>query len=477
MEELFEKVKIGDETAYEEIVNLLYKDLYRIAIIKLGNEEDASDAVQETLIKFYRKFRTIKNPKYAKTWMVKVLINECNNIYKSRKRKSNLIEKLQSNVEFKESDLEKIEDKFIKEELFKNLNEKEQEILNLHYEDDYTTNSISKLLDMKESTVKSHIHRAKGKIFEDEAIKKQVSKFMLIILVFVVVSSSITFAGRIIRTLRETVVMFQITDTKGIADAISNGYAQKLDTEFSYNNGIGMKIDSIAMDDKLLYISYLFDIEKEITDIQLENYSIYDNSNNLLSVELEANLKNTYGSDYSSEGVTYDTKPVKLKDGTWSYETVFQVIYDKNYPLSKALNIEIDTISILSNNKKETITGNWKFTVDLDNKFATRNSEYYTYTPNEKVKNLSAKLNDMSFELVIDFNEDINEDVLSTNNIILQDENGEIIECYLKIINVYKDRVTYICDISKYSANIDKLKLYMKYDYDSGKYIDVILEN
>lgn len=164
MEELLEKVKANDETAYEEIVNLIYKDLYKIAIVKLENEEDANDAVQETLIKFYKNCKKIKNPKYAKTWIVRVLINECNNIYNSRKRKSNLIEKLQNNAEVKISDLEQIEEKVSDGELLKNLNEKEQEILKLYYENDYTTHLISELLNMKESTVKSHIHRAKGKL-------------------------------------------------------------------------------------------------------------------------------------------------------------------------------------------------------------------------------------------------------------------------------------------------------------------------
>lgn len=82
----------------------------------------------------------------------------------------------------------------------------------------------------------------------------------------------------------------------------------------------------------------------------------------------------------------------------------------------------------------------------------------------------------MSMELIIEFNEDINEDVLSTNNIILQDENGEIVKCFSKVINVHKDRVTYICDIGKYSENIDTLSLYMKYNYGTDKYIDTVLE-
>ena len=478
MEDLLEKIKENDEIAYEKIFNLIYKDLYKIAIVKLENDDDANDAVQETLIKFYRNCKKIKNSQYAKTWIVKVLINECNNIYDSRKKKSNLIEKLKSNIEITLTDIEKVDDKISKEEWFKNLTEKEQEILNLYYEDDYTTNLISELLNMKESTVKSHIHRAKGKLklTQVSTIRKQLSKFMMVILIFVVLCSGMTFAGRIIKTLRETVMMFQVEEAYAINDAIQNNYPQKVNNDFLYNNGIGIKVDSIAIDDKLLYISYLLDSNKSITDIQLDSYRICDNSNNVLSVELESNIKNIYGSDYSSEGITYDTKPVKREDGICSYSTVFQVIYNKNYPLSETINIEIDTISVVIDNKKEIINGNWKFKVDLEDKFARRDAEYYTYKVNDKIKNISAKLNDMSFELVIDFNEKINEDVLSTNNIILLDENGKEINCYSKIINAYKNRVTYICDIGKYSNSIDKLKLYVKYNYDAGKYVDIVLE-
>ena len=463
MENLVEEAKEKD---YEEIINEIQKDLYKIAISRLNNEDDAKDAVQETLMKFYEYRHRINNPQYAKTWIVKVLINECNNIYISKKRKLNLMEKLQSNIELKISDIDKVEERVAREKIFKRLNEKEKEILNLYYENEYTTALIGKLLDMKENTVKSHIHRAKGKL----------SRYMPFVIIFAILCSSMTFAGRMIRTLKELVIMFQITSTKAIDDAILENFAQSVNTDFSYDNGIGIKIDNVAIDDKFLYISYLFDIEKELSDINLENYHIYDNSNNVLSATLESSLKNIYGSDYSSEGITYDTKPVQREDGTWSYSTVFQVVYDKNYPLSKTINIEIDEISVLSDNKREIIEGNWKLNVDLEDRFAKRDAVYYTYSSDEKIKNISAKLNDMSFELVIDFNEDINEFVVKTNNLFLQDENGEMITCFLKNINEHKNRVTYICDIGKYSKNIDKLNLYLKYAYESGKYIDVVLE-
>ena len=106
MEEVLEKAQNGDKKAYEEIIKLIEKDLYNIADVKLGNSEDAKDAVQEALIKFYKNIDKIQNPQYVKTWAVRILINECNNIYKARKRKSNLIEKLQTNVEVKENELD-----------------------------------------------------------------------------------------------------------------------------------------------------------------------------------------------------------------------------------------------------------------------------------------------------------------------------------------------------------------------------------
>lgn len=46
----------------------------------LRNDYDCEDAIQETIVKAFSKIDTLKNDKYAKTWLIRILINECHTI-------------------------------------------------------------------------------------------------------------------------------------------------------------------------------------------------------------------------------------------------------------------------------------------------------------------------------------------------------------------------------------------------------------
>ena len=60
--------------------------LFRLCLITLGNESDAEDAIQETLIKYLQKVPEFKSPEHEKAWFIKVAMNKCRDIlrYKSR---------------------------------------------------------------------------------------------------------------------------------------------------------------------------------------------------------------------------------------------------------------------------------------------------------------------------------------------------------------------------------------------------------
>lgn len=80
MEELIDKTINGDSNAYLTLINLILSDLYKIARTRLNNVEDVNDAIGETILKSYKHLHKLKHKKYFKTWIIKILINECNNI-------------------------------------------------------------------------------------------------------------------------------------------------------------------------------------------------------------------------------------------------------------------------------------------------------------------------------------------------------------------------------------------------------------
>lgn len=54
--------------------------LYRVAKTILLHDTDCEDAVQESILKAYDKLNTLKQEQYFKTWLVRILLNECYSI-------------------------------------------------------------------------------------------------------------------------------------------------------------------------------------------------------------------------------------------------------------------------------------------------------------------------------------------------------------------------------------------------------------
>ena len=82
-ENMVKKARQKDPDAFTELMQFYLKDMYRVAIAILLNDEDAADAIQDTILVCWEKINTIKKPQYFKTWMTRILINHC---YKIRNR-------------------------------------------------------------------------------------------------------------------------------------------------------------------------------------------------------------------------------------------------------------------------------------------------------------------------------------------------------------------------------------------------------
>lgn len=171
MEDLVEKAKNNNKAAFSELIKVIENDLYLIAKTKLKNDDDIGDAIQETIFKSYKNIKKLRDNSVFKTWIIKILINECNNIYKKKSKFSISYEQKEmekylvtrdecNNIEF--------------EVLIKNLDDDEKLILTLYYCSKYTVKEISKIVKINENTIKSKMARARNKIrkqFEEEGEK------------------------------------------------------------------------------------------------------------------------------------------------------------------------------------------------------------------------------------------------------------------------------------------------------------------
>ena len=60
--------------------------MYHIAKSLLYNDADCADAIQEAIVKAFSKLHTLKDDSYARTWLIRIVMNECYAIMRREKK-------------------------------------------------------------------------------------------------------------------------------------------------------------------------------------------------------------------------------------------------------------------------------------------------------------------------------------------------------------------------------------------------------
>lgn len=162
MNELILRAKNGDKTSFTELMLQIKDELYKVAKIRLKNDDDVFDAIQETMLVTYKSLKKLKYAQYFKTWVIKILINECNKIYKIKNSKNLCSYDMLDNIPTDTSD--NMEEKLNFEFICNKLNKEDGTIILLYYMENYTDKEIGRILNIKESTVRTKRTRAKEKI-------------------------------------------------------------------------------------------------------------------------------------------------------------------------------------------------------------------------------------------------------------------------------------------------------------------------
>ncbi|WP_430786602.1 sigma-70 family RNA polymerase sigma factor [Virgibacillus flavescens] len=149
----------GDKDAFMRIILDSQDSLYRVSKGILRNDNDCADAIQNAIEKAYDSISKLKKANYFKTWMIRILINECYNILKL-KNKSVAIETVDIMATYEMNLDESID-------LTAAINQLEshyRSVIILFYLEDYTINEIAEILQVGPGTVKSRLNRARTKL-------------------------------------------------------------------------------------------------------------------------------------------------------------------------------------------------------------------------------------------------------------------------------------------------------------------------
>lgn len=153
----------GNEESFTNLVLNYQQDLYKIALTRLRSEYDIEEAIQETMITAFKNLKKLKDASKFKKWLIKILINKCNEIY--RRKKSSLVSLSDYDMSLTANNINyEIDSKLDFYKIIHLLNEKEKTVMVLYYSEKYTTKEIAEIFNKSENTIKSIIHRAKIKI-------------------------------------------------------------------------------------------------------------------------------------------------------------------------------------------------------------------------------------------------------------------------------------------------------------------------
>ena len=138
----------------EAVVSAHSNMLFRICLVMLGNENDAEDAVQETIIKYLQKIPAFENPEHEKAWLITVATNKCRDMLRFRMRHPQIdIERI------KELSQDTWSSGII--EALMSLPEKFRIVLTLHYVEEYNVNDIAKIIEKTPSAVKMRLQKGR----------------------------------------------------------------------------------------------------------------------------------------------------------------------------------------------------------------------------------------------------------------------------------------------------------------------------
>ena len=133
--------------------------LYRVAKSILYDDSDCADAIQETIVKAFAKLHTLRQDAYAKTWLIRILTNEC---YQILRKSRNLV----SIDAIGETGAEEQPDYTELYKAVSMLPEDMRVAVVLYYVEGFQVEEIAQIEDITESAVKNRLYKARMKLRE-----------------------------------------------------------------------------------------------------------------------------------------------------------------------------------------------------------------------------------------------------------------------------------------------------------------------
>ena len=170
---LIEECRGGNLNNFRKLVELTSPFAFSVAFRMLGDEDQAKDVVQETMVTIWQKIKKIKTAEVYKTWIYRIVLNKCYDQLRRKKRNPEFVAdektwKLISDSisENPSSELENAEIARIVNLLSDRLSPKQKAVFVLSDIEQMSHDEISGITGMSKSGIKSNLHHARKSISE-----------------------------------------------------------------------------------------------------------------------------------------------------------------------------------------------------------------------------------------------------------------------------------------------------------------------
>lgn len=167
MKQLIEKARQKDPDAFTELMQSQMQNMYKAARAILCNDEDIADAISDTLLTCWEKLGQLKDSRYFRTWMTRILINKCTDILRKKERmvwQSEVPETPDTDCGFENAEWKNV---------LNSLPERYRLVMILYYVEGFKTSEISQMINIPESTVRTRLARGREQLAQHLNINRR----------------------------------------------------------------------------------------------------------------------------------------------------------------------------------------------------------------------------------------------------------------------------------------------------------------
>ncbi|MGO4533118.1 sigma-70 family RNA polymerase sigma factor [Paenibacillus sp. 2TAF8] len=172
----------GEHEAYGELYEKTVTDVYRTVRFLVHDAADAEDLVQEIYIQAYRSLERYDLERTFKPWLMGVSMRQIKS-YRRRKMMqlqfSQRMEQMNTQTgleaDFSSHLIHRLANRHLLEQVHR-LPYKLQQVVTLHYLNEYTQEEVADILDIPLGTVKSRIHAALTKLRQKQELHSELAR-------------------------------------------------------------------------------------------------------------------------------------------------------------------------------------------------------------------------------------------------------------------------------------------------------------